>query len=92
MLNLGKIVETFYVIDEFLQDFIPFMDAHFINNQKDKPRRQCALHLSEIMTIVVLFHSSGFSHFKAYYHYMLAYHRSEFPNLVSYNRFTEPDP
>ena len=42
------------------------------------------------MTIIIHFHQSSYRNFKAYYtkHVML-HLQSEFPNLVSYNRFVE---
>ncbi len=46
--------------------------------------------MSEIMTIVIHFHQSYYRNFKAYYtHHVSKYLRSEFPDLVSYNRFIE---
>ena len=50
--------------------------------------RQPGLSESEIMTIVIHFHQSGYRDFKDYYtKYVLEYLRSEFPQLVSYSRF-----
>lgn len=46
--------------------------------------------MSEIMTIIIYFHRSHYRDFKAYYlQYVQAHLRSEFPRLVSYNRFVE---
>jgi transposase len=46
--------------------------------------------LSEIMTIIVWFQQSSYRTFKDYYLKEVCQHlRSEFPNLVSYNRFVE---
>jgi Transposase DDE domain len=51
-------------------------------------RRQPRLSESEIMTIVIHFHQSGYRDFKDYYtKYVEVYLRSEFPHLVSYSRF-----
>jgi hypothetical protein len=48
------------------------------------------LSLSEVMTIVILFHQSGYRNFKTFYTAHVAKHlRSEFPRLVSYNRLVE---
>jgi transposase len=48
------------------------------------------LALSEIMTIIIHFHQSHYRDFKAYYiEHVMVHLRSEFPNLVSYNRFVE---
>ncbi len=45
---------------------------------------------SEIVTITVLFHISGFRTFKHFYiSYVREHLNQEFPNTVSYNRFVE---
>lgn len=54
-----------------------------------KRNRNHQLSDSEIMTILIAFHVSGFRTFKHYYLYLLASHRRSFPSLVSYNRFVE---
>ena len=42
------------------------------------------------MTIIIHFHQSNYRHLKAYYtEHVMVHLRSEFPNLVSYNRFVE---
>lgn len=54
-----------------------------------KPYRS-RLRLSEVMTIVITFHGSGFRTFKDFYTCQVLPHwRSAFPHLVSYNRFVE---
>ena len=46
--------------------------------------------LSEIMTIIIHFHQSGYRNFKHYYlNHVRQHYASEFPSLVSYNRFVE---
>ena len=48
------------------------------------------LTLSEVMTIIVLFHLSGYRCFKWYYQREVCVHmRAYFPTQVSYNRFVE---
>jgi hypothetical protein len=45
---------------------------------------------SEVIAITVLFHLSGFRCFKHYYIFYIQKHmQDDFPNTVSYNRFTE---
>lgn len=52
---------------------------------RQRPGQLC---LSEIMTILIHFHQSHYRNFKAYYKEHVEVHlRSEFPNLVSYERF-----
>ncbi|MEO0770630.1 MAG: IS982 family transposase, partial [Cyanobacteria bacterium J06649_4] len=54
-----------------------------------KPYRS-RLSVSEVMTIVIAFHGSGFRTFKAFYTCQVLPHwRRAFPNLVSYTRFVE---
>ena len=49
-----------------------------------------SLSLSELMTILVLFHASGYRDFKTFYTRHVAEQMSEeFPRLVSYGRFVE---
>ena len=46
--------------------------------------------LSEIMTILIMYHLLGYRTFKWYYlHYVKKYLKQDFPTLVSYNRFVE---
>ncbi len=50
--------------------------------------REC--HESEVMTIFISFHGSGFRTFKGFYTRLVLPHwRKAFPNVVSYNRFVE---
>jgi transposase len=57
----------------------------------DGSKKRCRsgqLRSSEIMTIIIYFHQSHYRNFKAYYREHVCQHlRSEFPNLVSYERF-----
>src|SRR5262249_35746552 len=51
-------------------------------------RRTPGLCMSEIMTILIHFHQSGYRTFKTYYEqYVLKHLRREFPAAVSYSRF-----
>jgi hypothetical protein len=53
-------------------------------------RCRSRMSLSEIMTIVIAFHGSGFRTFKEFYTLQVLPHwKKAFPNLVSYNRFVE---
>jgi hypothetical protein len=56
----------------------------------NKPGPKPKLSASEIMTIIIYFHMTRFRDFKTYYNdYVRKHLRTEFPNLVSYNRFVE---
>jgi hypothetical protein len=55
-----------------------------------KRMRKSTLCLSEVMTIIIWFHRSGYRTFKDYYTKEVSTHlRWAFPDLVSYNRFVE---
>lgn len=65
------------------------MEKHSLITLQSKPTRSCSLNLSEIMTIIISFHISGFKTFKDYYIHLHQFHTREFGKLVSYNRFIE---
>jgi hypothetical protein len=88
MLSASKITEIFCHIDDFCQDFLPIYEKSLLGAKKRN--RASKLHLSEIMTIQVLFHFSGYRNFKTFYSGYVCHHlRSFFPNTVSYNRMVE---
>lgn len=64
------------------------MHSLMMEKQKIIPRTRMAL--SEIMTILIMFHLSGYRTFKWYYQkHVMQHQKKDFPNLVSYNRFVE---
>jgi len=82
------ITECFTIVDDFCQQY----DLHFQAQtlpSKRKPTRTPGLAISEIMTIVILFHKSPAKNFKYFYTSYLQIYRSEFPKLPKYNRFIE---
>jgi len=54
-----------------------------------KPSRgpSCSISMSEIMTIMILFHQSNFRNFKHFYIFLLQERKKEFPKLPCYSRF-----
>ena len=84
------LLELFYEIDNFCKAFLRFWEKFVLKQGLAKRIKPCRLCLSEIMTILVNFHMSGFRTFKDYYTKHVCVHlRKEFPGLVSYNRFVE---
>ncbi len=85
---LKDLTELYCDIDDFIQDIEKSNNVNKIGYSKKRgtPPR---LSLSEILTIIVAYHSSGFKNFKRYYFYLLEQLKSDFPNIVSYNRFLE---
>jgi hypothetical protein len=85
-----ELVALFYLIDEFCQDFEPEWRKQRIASGLVRRNRSGTMTLSEILTIIVHFHQSNHRTFKHYYtDYVRVYLRSDFPRLVSYNRFVE---
>ena len=85
-----ELLELFCDVDDFCQAFVPHWHQQLLQNQVIKRVREPGLSLSERMTIMIHFHQSHYRDFKAYYtQHVLKHLRSEFPGLVSYNRFVE---
>jgi hypothetical protein len=71
--------------DDFCKSFL----QNKISNHK-KAGRKRKLTSSEVLTIMTYFHCSNYKTFKNYYtKHVQKYLKTEFPNLVSYNRFVE---
>lgn len=82
--------EIFCLIDDFCKYFEQQQKARLLPNPNRKRAKPCALSMSEIMTIMVLFHLSHYRTFKDFYRECLSVSfKKEFPKLVSYNRFVE---
>jgi hypothetical protein len=87
------IVALFYDLDQFAERFEPELRRGMLSAGKPHRRRACGLHLSEVMTILVLFHDSGYRTFKHFYlRHVCPDLRCEFPRLPSYGRFVERVP
>ena len=85
-----SVLELFCHVDDFCRSFEPSWHAHSLMSGFKRRTRARALALSEIMTILILFHQSHYRDFKAFYtEHICVDLRSEFPNLVSYTRFVE---
>ena len=84
---LMDFTELFVEVDDFgknLDDFCAQKQIEGGTRQRNRPGK---LRLSEIMTLLIAFQTSGYRTFKDFYQYVLAYHRRDFPDLVSYDRF-----
>ncbi len=83
-----SILDLFCSIDDFRQAFAPRWQQELLTSGGRHRRRAGVMHPSEIMTIVVAFPQSPSRTFKAFYTEQVQPHwRSEFPTLVSYERF-----
>src|SRR5690606_27312040 len=87
MIDFSKISDIFCLVDEFCKEFDSKTQAFIIGKPSKRPP---VMTKSEVITICLLFHLSGFRCFKHFYMYYVQRHmKSEFPQTVSYNRFVE---
>ena len=86
-----RLVEDFCQLDDFCQAFCPCWETRLLRQGAQPARKRgprAGLADSEIMTILVLYHSSRFSHFRAFYEgVVLTLLRSAFPKAPCYARF-----
>lgn len=80
----------FYEIDEFCKQFETEFKAHLLSVGSGRRKRAFRMSLSEIMTIAIWYHQSGYQNFKSFYtKHVLVHMKCDFNQLVSYNRFVE---
>jgi len=87
-----KLVEIFYLADEFCKEFYKVMEGHLLPNDNGKKHRNKPSKLSdaEVITILTAFHLGNFRNLKHFYINYVQKHLTEyFPQTVSYNRFVE---
>ena len=85
-----QITEIFVSIDDFHKQFSHVIKKFQLSKAKNIRNRSFTMSISEVMTIMVLFHLSGFRNLKHFYLFYVKQHlKNEFPKTVSYNRFVE---
>jgi len=92
MLLQDKIIEIFIKADDFCNVFEKEIKQQQLTSSPDhkKRNRKAGLSDSEIITLLIAFHSGQFKNFKHFYLYYISAHlQNDFPGLVSYNRFIE---
>jgi hypothetical protein len=83
-----SLLELFCHVDDFWLLFGPWWREQLLTHHLIRRQRKTNLYESEIMTIMILFHQSGYRDFKTFYiGYVQRHLKPEFPRLVSYNRF-----
>lgn len=84
------ILTLFCQIDDFCLAFEPKFNQLQLAEGKKKRNKPSQMAISEVMTILVMFHQSGFRNLKTFYQEKIGrYHRTDFPHLLSYNRFVQ---
>jgi hypothetical protein len=85
-----EIVALFCDVDDFCQQFVPQWQQRLLASGDRQRLRGSRLCVSEVMTIGISFHQSGYRTFKDYFlRYVTPHLRWAFPQLVSYSRFVE---
>lgn len=79
----------FCQIDDFCKEYENHLGQNLIGNTPVSGSGEGVLSLSEIMTILMLYHLLNLRTFKYHYDFVSTYLRRYFPDLVSYNRFVE---
>ena len=83
------ITELYSFIDDFCQIYIEQEKQRLIP-QLGKRNRHCEMSLSELLTVMVMYHTSYAKNFKYFYKTCVEYiYKDDFPNALSYNRFVE---
>jgi hypothetical protein len=85
---LDRLTETFCEVDDFCKAFQPQWEKHLIGNDKKPRGPDAGLCDSEIITILLALHSSGFKYLKSFYNSPwgeVLWHY--FPGMPCYERF-----
>src|SRR5574344_2548282 len=94
MFTADKITEIFFMTDEFNKVYCRMLEKYGLNApkkiRKRSYHRDCRLSVAEVMTIMILFHASGYRCLKHFYLNEVCVNlRHLFPQVLSYNRFLE---
>lgn len=91
MITDNKVTEIFCMADEFCKLFPQTLNKLSMEQDGIKHRhRKTTMSDSEVITILILFHLSGYRCLKHFYLFAICKNMGHlFPNRVSYNRFVE---
>ncbi|WP_018620655.1 IS982 family transposase [Spirosoma luteum] len=84
-----KLIELFIAVDDFVNLFDQWLASRALAPTR-QPTRQPELSNSEIITILVYYHHSGYKNFQYYYQRLVQTQMpTYFPRLVTYQRFID---
>lgn len=86
-----EVIKLFCIVDDFVKQFDQTDSKEKSLYQKKRIRnRKCRMHLSEVMTILLLFHRSNYRTYKHFYLTQIKINmRYLFPHIVGYSRFIQ---
>jgi len=83
------IIELYYWVDEFCKMYEMQLKQGLLAGDR-KRYREGKMSLSERLTIMIYYHLSGYKCFKYFYDQRICqWYKSEFPQVISYNRFVQ---
>jgi hypothetical protein len=88
----SKIIEIFYLVDEFCKEFELAKEGHILSEKTSVKRRNRKFTMSdsEVITIVIPFHLKKYRCLKHFYTMYVQNHMQvNFPKALTYNRFME---
>ena len=82
-------IAIFCDTDDFCKAYEEYCRNKLLMDKKEVvPRTRMSF--SEIMTILIMYHLSGYKNFKWYdMKHVMVHQRKDYPDIVSYNRFVE---
>jgi hypothetical protein len=88
-MTTANLIEIFCILDEFCKYFTPELKKHLVDTSGKRCRnRPCRLSDSEVMTILVLFHTMHFRDLKSFYlGYVCQHMKKEFPQFAKFAKF-----
>ncbi len=94
MFTTDKVTDIFFMADEFHKVYCRMLEKYVLNAPKESRKksyhRDGRLSVSEVMTIMILFHNFGYRYLKHFCLQEVCVNlRHLFPQVVSYNRFVE---
>lgn len=85
-----KLTQLFCDVDDFCKTFMQEWQKHQITSGEKKRNRSHRMSFSEMITLLVYYHQSGYRTFKWFYQNLVQkYWQKAFPGLLSYQRFIE---
>lgn len=86
-MNNHDTVRLFCEVDDFVKQHRIEWKQILLECSNQKRQRETKLSLSEMITIMIMFHQSNYRTFKHFYSYLEQFYHKAFPDLVSYSRF-----
>lgn len=80
------ITELFVFLDDFVKSADNLLAKNTLQFKQNKPTRRTTITMSEMLTIIILYHQSPCKNFKFFYNSYLQLYKSDL-TLVSYERF-----